>query len=210
MTTTTPAPVQSERNCSTCAHKYKSEISYPCSSCIDNDVNGGKSWALWEAATASAAEMRPECDSPKLCAVYGSCAGQYGTEKQCGAAQQAVPSPFRHILVIDDGMGRRSEIVLPADVSADDRAQRERLGDKLIPVYASPTAAAEPVPVLWQYRWANPGNNPDVSLEDMEWREVAPDDPKMQTLEARIEELRFYRYNGKPIYEVRALYAKQE
>ena len=55
--------------------------------------------------------------------------------------------------------------------------------------------------MLWQYRWTNPGNSPDVDLEDMEWRDVVPE---------RIEKLRAYRYDGKPIYEVRSLYAKQE
>lgn len=34
----------------------------------------------------------PECDSPKLCAVNGACAGQYGTKKQCDTAQPA-PAP---------------------------------------------------------------------------------------------------------------------
>ena len=69
---------------------------------------------------------------------------------------------------------------------------------EFLPLYGRPAPEVAAEPALWQYRWANPGNNPDVSLEDMEWREVAPD---------RIEELRAYRYDGKPIYEVRALYA---
>jgi hypothetical protein len=38
---------------------------------------------------ASGEPAAPECDSPKLCAVNGACAGQYGTKKQCATAQPA-------------------------------------------------------------------------------------------------------------------------
>jgi hypothetical protein len=39
----------------------------------------------------------------------------------------------------------------------------------------------------------------------LEWQEVKPWNPRMQTVEQRVEELRYFRYRGKPAYEVRAL-----
>lgn len=48
-------------------------------------------------ATAQPAPA-PECDSPKLCAVNGACAGQYGTKKQCATARPA-PAPAGMVLV---------------------------------------------------------------------------------------------------------------
>lgn len=57
---------------------------------------------------------------------------------------------------------------------------------------------------LWQYRWLNPaGDNVPPSM--LEWKEVQPWNPRMQTVEQRVQELRAFRYDGKPTYEVRAL-----
>lgn len=69
-------------------------------------------------------------------------------------------------------------------------------------------ASNEPVqePVLYQYRWLNPGNNPNDHCE-AEWTLVEPRNPHMDTVHDRIQELEAYRYDGKPVYEVRALYA---
>lgn len=58
---------------------------------------------------------------------------------------------------------------------------------------------------LWQYRWTNPAGDTNVPPSMLAWKEVEPWNPHMQTLEQRIEELRSFRYNGKPAYEVRAL-----
>ena len=72
----------------------------------------------------------------------------------------------------------------------------------------TPTVAAVPAePVaLWQYRWTNPGDDPDVDESDTAWK-LLECDTRLQTLEQRIEELRRHRYAGKPCYEVRPLYA---
>lgn len=59
--------------------------------------------------------------------------------------------------------------------------------------------------VLWQYRWLNPGDDPNPPPSMLEWQEVKPWNPHMQTVEQRVEELRDFRYRGKPAYEVRAL-----
>lgn len=70
------------------------------------------------------------------------------------------------------------------------------------------SAAPAQEPVMWQYRWTNPGNDQDqASLDEAaKWEHVEPRD-YIQTLDQRLEELRSYRYKGKPCYEVRALYA---
>jgi len=69
-------------------------------------------------------------------------------------------------------------------------------------------AAPAAVPVaLWQYRWTNPGDHPHPDANDLAWKEVRVREGSMQTMEQRINELRAYRYNDRPSYEVRALYA---
>lgn len=59
--------------------------------------------------------------------------------------------------------------------------------------------------VAWQYRWLNPRDE-DHPPSMMEWRSCVPQYAG-QTLEERIEELRGYESDGKPQYEVRALFA---
>jgi len=61
----------------------------------------------------------------------------------------------------------------------------------------SAAEAAQPEPVLWQFR----------HRDEQEWEEVKPWNPRMQTLEERIRELRAFTYKGQKVYEVRALYA---
>ncbi|CAB5224450.1 hypothetical protein UFOVP393_82 [uncultured Caudovirales phage] len=68
-----------------------------------------------------------------------------------------------------------------------------------------PAPAQEPV--LYQFRWTNPsGDNHPGSM--MEWKPVEPS--WNQTVEQKCAELAAYRYGGKPVYEVRALYATQQ
>jgi hypothetical protein len=59
-------------------------------------------------------------------------------------------------------------------------------------------------PVEWQFRWTNPRNEPHQPPEMTAWEPVRPRD-RLQTLQQRIEELRYYTVDGKPCYEVRAL-----
>ena len=63
-------------------------------SAMDMEYWHGLHDKLREKLTAAPAQPAPapECDSPKLCAVNGACAGQYGTKKQCATAQ---PAPAR-------------------------------------------------------------------------------------------------------------------
>jgi hypothetical protein len=71
--------------------------------------------------------------------------------------------------------------------------------------YGEACAAAEretQEPVAWQYRWLNPADMPD---QKPEWLPIEP--YWNQTVQEKIAELEAYRYNGKPCYEVRALYA---
>lgn len=58
-------------------------------------------------------------------------------------------------------------------------------------------------PVLWQYRWTNPtGDSYQDKLTG--WELVKP--AWNQTVQQKCDELLAYRYDGKPIYEVRALF----
>ncbi len=56
---------------------------------------------------------------------------------------------------------------------------------------------------LWQYRWTNPGDYPNTTPDMLAWKPV--EHPHWQPLESKLQELRNYRANGKPCYEVRAL-----
>lgn len=67
-----------------------------------------------------------------------------------------------------------------------------------------PAQAAQPVMV--QFRWTNPGDNPNPTEDEMKWHEVVPNF-KWQTVQDRIAALLAYQYNGKPCYEIRSLYA---
>jgi hypothetical protein len=58
---------------------------------------------------------------------------------------------------------------------------------------------------LWQYRWTNPGDYPNTAPDMLAWKPV--EHPHWQPLEAKLQELRDYRFDGKPCYEVRPLYA---
>jgi hypothetical protein len=69
---------------------------------------------------------------------------------------------------------------------------------------AAAPAVQAPEVALWQVRWTNPGNDPHRTSE-CQWEEVNP--RHGQTLEQRLDELRSYRSDGKPCYEVRPLYA---
>lgn len=60
--------------------------------------------------------------------------------------------------------------------------------------------------VRYEYRWLNPANNPDEPTSATEWTLVEPRNSYVDTVEDRIRELESYRYDGKPVYEVRALY----
>jgi len=60
-------------------------------------------------------------------------------------------------------------------------------------------------PVMMQFRWTNPGDNPSPSEHEMSWQEVTTRNCS-QSLQDRIGELLAYEYNGRKCYEIRALY----
>ncbi len=80
----------------------------------------------------------------------------------------------------------------PVPAGPDDMAIYKAIADN----WAQPAAE----PVAWQYRWTNPGNQPD---QNPEWKPVEP--IFNQTMQEKITELESFRYGGKPCYEVRAL-----
>jgi hypothetical protein len=61
-------------------------------------------------------------------------------------------------------------------------------------------------PIMYQYRWTNPADNPNTSEDEFAWRLVVPKNVHTDTVEDKVRELRGYRYHGKVMYEVRALY----
>lgn len=56
----------------------------------------------------------------------------------------------------------------------------------------------------YQYRWMNPGANPNVCESELAWRFV---EPCGGSLEQKVATLRLYKYEGKPCYEVRPVFA---
>ena len=60
-------------------------------------------------------------------------------------------------------------------------------------------------PVAYEYRWTNPGNNPDTHPEEIAWKPVRSC-VIGQTIENAAKDLEAYHYDDKPVYEVRALY----
>lgn len=62
-------------------------------------------------------------------------------------------------------------------------------------------------PMRWEYRWLNPtGQSQPAKL--LEWQAVVP--RWNQTIKQACDELVAYRFEGKQIYHIRALYAKRE
>jgi len=72
-------------------------------------------------------------------------------------------------------------------------------------LYAHPPTPTTQEPVAWQYRWTNPGNRALQPDEMLEWKSI--EHPNWQTLQQEIADLEAYRYDGKPCYEVRKLFA---
>ena len=63
-----------------------------------------------------------------------------------------------------------------------------------------------PEPVWFQYRWTNPDNNPRTQPSETEWKPVEL--KHCQTIPEEAALLGRYQYDGKPCYEVRALYTQ--
>jgi len=90
------------------------------------------------------------------------------------------------------------------DYSAEFPAEdADRLREAKAMIAAAPVPQAEPEPVMWQQRWTNPGVNPNVSPEEVDWK---PLDLKGRTEADTLRELVAYTFDGRPCYEVRALY----
>lgn len=62
-------------------------------------------------------------------------------------------------------------------------------------------------PVRWEYRWLNPTGQPQPA-KLLEWQAIVP--RWNQTIKQVNDELIAYRFEGKQIYHIRALYAKNE
>jgi len=90
------------------------------------------------------------------------------------------------------------------DYSAEFPAEdADRLREAKAMLAAAPVPQAEPEPAMWQQRWTNPGVNPDVWPEEVDWK---PLDLKGRTEADTLRDLVAYTFDGRPCYEVRALY----
>ena len=69
-----------------------------------------------------------------------------------------------------------------------------------------PLAAPALEPVAWQFRWTNPSGNPDVGPQEIDWKPLIPRSALM-SIEDEVADLLAYRFDGKPCYEVRSMYA---
>ena len=78
------------------------------------------------------------------------------------------------------------------------------------PLYAAPQPAAQAQEDAkgaerWEFRWLNPANNLHVAPSDLGWKTV--NSKGMRSEKEVLEDLQAYRYQGKPVYEVRPLFA---
>lgn len=116
-------------------------------------------------------------------------------------------------LELADWLERRTNIMLQdrkaaaelrrlADIEHEHRAllvNEQNLREELAAIKAS---MGEPVRHEW--RWLNPADA-KVHPDELEWKTPMP--KNLESQQEFIDRLLFYRYNEKPVYEVRALYA---
>ena len=129
------------------------------------------------------------------CKAYWGNQAYLHTSRTCGEwdawqaraalAAAAQVKPFAWVLKTGHGNG----------LHFGDRPPVEGVGWVAVYTGAAPAQPADPVE--WQYKHV------DALTQ---WEKVEPDWRIRQTLEQRIAELRAFRYDGKPCYEVRALY----
>lgn len=129
--------------------------------------------------------------------------------RAANAAAPAAEAPSLTVGERADGL-TEEQIVTFLDAFQNDRkllGDYEAFAGTARDIWAAALApAAQAEPVAWRYRHILNTLNPAVPEAITEWRPVEPRDC-LQTLEQRIAELRAYRYDGRPCYEVQALYA---
>ena len=57
----------------------------------------------------------------------------------------------------------------------------------------------------WEFRWLNPANKQNVAPSELAWKTV--NSKGMLSEKEVLEDLKTYRYQGKPVYELRPLFA---
>ena len=57
----------------------------------------------------------------------------------------------------------------------------------------------------WEFRWLNPANQQNVAPSELAWKTV--NSKGMRSEKEVLEDLKTYRYQGKPVYELRPLFA---
>ena len=99
---------------------------------------------------------------------------------------------------------RLRECLPTAADGPDHRTYCTVLGEDLRAAVEELSRQAEAVPVAFEYRWTNPGDYEDQPDSMLEWKRVEPSITR--TVAETIADLKGYRHDGKPCYEVRALY----
>ena len=95
----------------------------------------------------------------------------------------------------------------PEEVAYGPQIMMDRLG-KWLGKYFAQAAQADSVledAARWEFRWLNPANNLHVAPSDLGWKTV--NSKGMRSEKEVLEDLQAYRYQGKPVYEVRPLLA---
>lgn len=95
----------------------------------------------------------------------------------------------------------------PEEVAYGPQIMMDRLG-KWLGKYFAQAAQADRVledAARWEFRWLNPANNLHVAPSDLGWKTV--NSKGMRSEKEVLEDLQAYRYQGKPVYEVRPLLA---
>ena len=89
------------------------------------------------------------------------------------------------------------------ECSTDDACRFARERDALRAQLAAISATE---PVHYEFQWTNPGNLTGQPESMLVWARVEP--RWNGTVQQKVDELRAYRYGGKPIYRVRALFTR--
>lgn len=164
----------------------------------------------WPSSPATRRKVLEAADTLRR-SLVATAAGNVATPEQTSGSSAAAPVAGQSLTVGERADGLTEEqIVTFLDAFQNDRkllGDYEAFAGTARDIWAAALApAAQAEPVAWRYRHILNTLNPAVPEAITEWRPVEPRDC-LQTLEQRIAELRAYRYDGRPCYEVQALYA---
>lgn len=139
----------------------------------------------------------------------------FGEVQQIGSVPDASPAPpqAEQAGAAKPEManeGERADLILLLNsLAADSTTPRAQAMRKAAAILSADSKDAVE-PVLYQYRWLNPTGNQVEPKSLLEWKLVEVRNVYTDTIEERVRELEAYRHQDKPVYEVRALYARPQ